>query len=354
MSRRSTSCSPVRWCTGWPPRSCPVTTELAWDAVGRAGQPVTDLVLARLAGQPRPSAYLDDARLADLTSRALHTAVAEMLPAGTRGPGAPAAAVGHTRVLRRLARLADGRTVFVKAAGPGADLSAELTAYEAIGAAPFMPQALAVSRDPAPLLALEVLPADGWITSWTSASIADAKKVIAQVHAVPASAALPRWTDPGIGGPSAWLVIARDQTRLLRMHVCSQQWLSANLEALTEAASQAGRSGDRLVHGDLHAANLCYHQDRLVLADWATAAAGDPWFDTHDWLVALAAEGGPPPDERQGPGAVGHTALIAGTQALLVPSRDSDPVLFDIRRQRLAVARAWAARLLGLPPPDAP
>jgi aminoglycoside phosphotransferase (APT) family kinase protein len=102
------------------------------------------------------------------------------------------------------------------------------------------------------------------------------------------------------------------------------------------------------------AANLCYRAGRLVLVDWATAAAGDPWFDTHNWLVAMAAEGGPPPDERQGPGAAGHAALIAGDQVLLTPSRGSDPVLFNLRRQRLATALAWAARLLQLPPPESP
>ena len=72
-------------------------------------------------------------------------------------------------------------------------------------------------------------------------------------------------------------------------------------------------------------------------------------FDTHNWLVAMAAEGGPPPDERQGPGAAGHAALIAGDQVIFAPSRGSDPVLFGLRRARLATALAWAARLLQLP-----
>jgi aminoglycoside phosphotransferase (APT) family kinase protein len=107
-----------------------------------------------------------------------------------------------------------------------------------------------------------------------------------------------------------------------------------------------------LVHGDVHGANLCCLAGRLVLADWATAAAGNPWFDTRSWLVAMAAEGGPPPDERQGPGAAGHAALIAGNRVLRAPSMGSDPVLFGLRRARLAVALAWAARLLGLPPPE--
>lgn len=134
----------------------------------------------------------------------------------------------------------------------------------------------------------------------------------------------------------------------------ARQWLSAHLEALARPAGRARVSGGHLVHGDVHAADLCYRAGRLVLVDWATAAAGDPRFDTHSWLVTMAAEGGPPPDERQGPGAAGQAALIAGDQVLLAPSRGSDPVLFDLRRARLATALAWAARLLQLPRPESP
>ncbi|WP_279579534.1 hypothetical protein [Fodinicola feengrottensis] len=41
--------------------------------------------------------------------------------------------------------------------------------------------------------------------------------------------------------------------------------------------------------------------------------------------------------------------MIAGQQPLLTPARESNPALFDLRRQRLAVALAWSARLLSLP-----
>ena len=325
------------------------------DGVSRAGQPVTDLVLARLAGRRRPAAYLDDARLSELAGRAAGAAVTGMAVAGTRGQGSAAsAAVGHTPALRRLARLADGRRVFLKAAGSGADLTAEVAAYESIGQAPFMPRLIAASRDPVPLIILEALPADGWVTRWTPQAIAGTEELIAEVHAADAPAGLPRWTDPGRDGPAGWRAIAREPDRLLRMGVCGEQWLLAHMEALTGTAAGAVVSGVRLVHGDVHAANLCYRAGRLVLVDWATAAAGNPWFDTHKWLVAMAAEGGSTPDERQGPGAAGHAALIAGDQVLLAPSRGSDPVLFDLRRARLATALAWAARLLQLPPPESP
>jgi uncharacterized protein (TIGR02569 family) len=345
-----------------------------YPGVTQAGQPVTDLVLARLSGGPRPATYLDDSRLAVLVGRAAGTAVTEITTADTAGQDladgtvsdetsagavgndAPVAAAvgGHTRAVRRLVRLGDGRTVFVKASGPGADISAEIGAYQAIGPAPFLPSVVALRRDPVPLLILEALPASGWMTRWSAQAVADTQELLVEVHARQAPAGLPSWEDPGAEGTRSWRAIGQHPDRLLRLQVCSQEWLSANLPALARAASGARPSGDRLVHGDVRLGNLCYRGGRLVLADWATAAAGSPWLDIHDWLVAMAAEGGPPPEERQGPGAAGHAALIAADQVLLAPSRDSDRVLFGLRRRRLAVALAWAARLLRLQPPEFP
>jgi hypothetical protein len=104
----------------------------------------------------------------------------------------------------------------------------------------------------------------------------------------------------------------------------------------------------------VRAANLWCHAGRLVLADWASSAIGDPWLDHHLWLVARHAEGGPAPDTSHGPHAPGHAALIAGQRPLLAPARDANPALFDQRCRRLAVALSWAARLLRLPAPQQP
>lgn len=331
----------------------------ALDGVGHVSEPVTDLVLARLAGHPRPARYPDDHRLAELAGQAAGAAVVELRPAGTltgrsgQQSAVPGGAVGYSRAWRRLARLADGRTVFVKAAGPGENLTTELTVYESVGAAAFMPRSIAVRRAPVPLLILEALPTDGWVTQWTPRAVDDVAELLARVHATAAPAALPRWTDPGADGARGWQIIARQPARLLRMHVCTARWLAENQAVLARAASQAQLAGDRLVHGDVRGPNLCYRADRLVLVDWATAAAGNPWFDTHDWLVAMASTGGPPPEERQGPGAASHAALIAGNEAVFAPARDSKPMLFELRRQRLVAALGWAARLLGLTPPHA-
>jgi uncharacterized protein (TIGR02569 family) len=125
------------------------------EAVRTAAEPVVDLVLARLSGSPPPATFLGDAEVARLVAEALGRPVAQ---ANVRplGPGAG----GHTRAVRRIVRLDQATSVFVKAAGPGADaqLHAELDAYQALDAAEFLPQVVASSRRPVPMLILEALP----------------------------------------------------------------------------------------------------------------------------------------------------------------------------------------------------
>lgn len=46
--------------------------------------------------------------------------------------------------------------------------------------------------------------------------------------------------------------------------------------------------GDRLVHRDLHPANVILTTDGPVVIDWANASAGDPAFDVADTWILLA------------------------------------------------------------------
>lgn len=301
------------------------------EAVRRAKEPVVDLVLARVSGRPRPAAYLDDRGLSDLVSRALG-----------RGVRRVERVQGHTHALRARVELEDGAQAFAKvgAAQP------ELDVYRALDGAPFLPRPLAVSPG---LLVLDALAAGGWVRTWTPELVSRTRALLEEVHALPAPPTLPR---VDIGTP--WDTIAADPSWLLHIQVCSPQWLDANLDALRAASAAAPTSGDRLVHLDVCAANVWHGDGRVVLADWGSAAAGHPWLDHHLWLVALHTEGGPAPEEQQGPHAASHAALIAGMQVLLTPSRDSDPSLFTQRRARLVSALAWASRQLGLAPPYGP
>jgi hypothetical protein len=307
--------------------------------VRRANEPVVDLVLSRVSGRSPASAPLTDPGLAELTGQLVGVEITGMRPV----------AGGHSRSAIRLADRADGGTVFVKAAEAAgrADLDVEVTVYAALDGRPFLPGVLAATREPVPMLVLEALEPGGWVRDWTPSLIEATRTVLHDLHGLPAPPGV-----PVLGAaPNPWEAIAADPGRLLRMGVCSERWLTTHLDALYGAAAEAPTEGGSLIHRDVRGANLWYHDGRLVLVDWASAAIGDPWLDHHLWLVAVHAEGGPAPEVGQGPHAAEHAAWIAGQQPLLTPARDANPELFAQRCRRLDVALSWAARLLRLPPP---
>jgi hypothetical protein len=90
-----------------------------------------------------------------------------------------------------------------------------------------------------------------------------------------------------------------------------------------------------------------------VIIDWNHAAVGNRLLDRAFWLPSLHDEGGPPPDELL-PNAAALAAWVAGYFC----ARAGDPVIPDavhvrplqVRQARTALP--WAARALGLPPPD--
>ncbi|ETK35987.1 TIGR02569 family protein [Microbispora sp. ATCC PTA-5024] len=307
-------------------------------AVRQANEWVAELLLSRVSGRPAATGPSTDAEIAEMAGRALGCGIAALRPV----------AGGHSRSQARIADRAGGGSVFVKVGGIAAELGTELAVYEALGDRPFLPRLLASTREPLPMLVLETLDPEHWLREWTPGLVAATRELLHEVHALPAPPGVPVLR----AGPNPWEAVAADPARLLRTHVCSQRWLDDHLDTLHAAAAEVPVHGDCLIHRDVRAANLWCHGGRLVLADWASAAIGDPWLEHHLWLVALHAEGGPAPDAGQGPHAAGHAALIAGQQPLLTPARDADPVLFEQRRRRLTAALSWAARLLDIPPPQ--
>jgi uncharacterized protein (TIGR02569 family) len=307
-------------------------------AVLRATEPVVDLLLSRVAGRPAATAVpMTDPDIAERAGRLLGCEITALRPADG----------GHSRSVTRIAERAGGGRVFVKVGGP-AELEVELAVYEALGGNTFLPRVLASSREP--MLVLEALEPGGWVRDWTPRLIDATAKLLRDVHTLPAPPGV-----PVLGAmPNPWVAIAADPNRLLRMGVCSNRWLAAHLDTLHAAGAEAPTAGNSLIHRDVRAANLWCHNNRLLLADWASSTIGDPWLDHHLWLVALHAEGGPAPDLGQGPHAAEQAALIAGQQPLLAPARDANPALFDHRCRHLTVALSWAARLLHLPPPQPP
>ncbi|GII54467.1 hypothetical protein Pth03_28560 [Planotetraspora thailandica] len=309
-------------------------------AVRHANLSVVELLLSRVSGRPATTVPSTDAEISELAGHVLGCKIIGLRPVTG----------GHSRSVARIADRAEGGSVFVKAAeiADGAEFGTELAVYEALGDRPFLPRLLASTREPLPMVVLEMLEPEYWLCEWTPSLVAATRKLLHDVHMLPVPPGVPVLR----ARPNPWEAIAADPARLLRMHVCSQRWLAGHLDTLHDAAAEAPTEGDSLIHRDVRAANLWCHDSRLVLADWASAAIGDPWLDHHLWLVALHAEGGPAPDTDQGPHATGHAALIAGQQPLLTPARDTVPSLFDQRRRRLTVALSWASRLLDIPPPQ--
>jgi 2-polyprenyl-3-methyl-5-hydroxy-6-metoxy-1,4-benzoquinol methylase len=113
--------------------------------------------------------------------------------------------------------------------------------------------------------------------------------------------------------------------------------------------------GTDLVHGDLRSDNLCFTQQRVVLVDWNGARRGNSAYDLAAVAPSLRLEGGPLPDELvPGEGALG--VLVCGyfaANAGLRPIPDA-PLVRKIQLRQLRIALPWAARALGLPPPDMP
>ena len=255
-------------------------------AVRAANEPVVHLVLARLAGRP-PAAHGSEERLAALAAARLGEPV-ELLPL-------PPASEGHTRDIRRLERLV-GTTVFVKAAAPGgaAELQGELDAYEA--PAPFLP----VVRDPLPVLILEALPHGGPRRS--AGSVGRGPCGRGTRRPAPPGASRGRGREP-LGGHRSGRA-APAAAAGLRRGVAGRPPPGP---AVGGGRRGPGR-GPAPASGRAHGQPLLPRRG-LVLVDWA--AAGTPWFDHHNWLVTMHADGGPDPEVDQGADAAGHAAWIA-------------------------------------------
>ncbi|HLZ69588.1 MAG TPA: phosphotransferase [Dehalococcoidia bacterium] len=265
---------------------------------------------------------------------------------------------GYTNNGRWLVALADGRTVFVKAAVDGQTagwLRAEQRIYAALRE-PFLPRMLGWDDDGAlPVLVLEDLSSAAWPPPWTPAAIGAVRELLRTVAGTRPPPGIRQLADQR-EALAGWGLVERDPEPLLRLGLCSPAWLDRCLPSLRTAADAAPLAGEALVHGDVRSDNLCLRDGRALLVDWNQAVAGNALFDKISWLPSLHAEGGPLPEElglQQAPGAPELIALIAGYFAARagLPPIPHAPRVRDVQREQLKVALPWAARTLGLPPP---
>lgn len=260
---------------------------------------------------------------------------------------------GYTPALRRIASLADGSTVFVKAAVNDLTagwIEAERRSYEAMAGAPFVPRYIGCADG---ILVLEDLRDAHWPPPWRAGDIDRVLAMLDRVASYPVPAIAVDLE--AAAGPMlrSWRAVRDDPGPFLDLGVCSSAWFERAAPALVGADDRGSLVGDALVHFDVRSDNLCLVGDRAVLVDWNGTARGRPDFDRTCFAQTLAHEGGPAPHEVL-PGAdPALVAMLAGyfaDRAPQPPIADA-PRVRDIQRAQLQVCLPWAARLLDLPPP---
>jgi hypothetical protein len=263
---------------------------------------------------------------------------------------------GYTPAERWQVTFADGSRAFAKFGSTPATaqwLRAERAVYGKLSAR-FMPTVLGYAEHAErPLLLLEDLSDAWWPPPWRPGDVERLLETMREVAATPvARGALPE-LESERGRFAGWLNVERDPAAFLSLGLCSQGWLESALPSLLLAQDLALLAGTELVHGDLRSDNLCLADGRVVLVDWNGARRGNSAHDLAALAPSLRLEGGPLPDELvPSEGALG--ALICGffaANAGLRPIPDA-PMVRKIQLRQLRIALPWAARALGLPPPD--
>jgi hypothetical protein len=274
---------------------------------------------------------------------------------------------GYTPAFRLHVELADGRTAFVKAATTDLTarfIRAEAASYDALDGCDFLPRRLGYEDDGArPVLVLEDLSAAYWPPPWRPGDVERVLETLAAVR--PCAGRFAPGAPPSLadqrGGLAGWARVAGDPAPFLSLGMCSAAWLEVALPALLAADEAAPLDGGDLCHMDTRSDNLCFAGDaRTLLVDWNLAAAGNGDLDVVAWLPSLPAEGGPAPEEALRiagmPEQPELTALITGYFAARagLPQIPDAPRVRHIQKVQLVHALPWAARALGLPPPDGP
>jgi hypothetical protein len=278
--------------------------------------------------------------------------------------GKPVAAVqsiqrGYTPALRLRVTLADGSSMFVKAATTPLTagwLRKENFVYSFLTGS-FMPRLLGWQDDERfPLLILEDLSMAHWPPPWSPTQIQSVLEALSRVAGSPLEnhirANLPRIEEDS-DIPAGWQPVAQDPAPFLSLGLASERWLAAALPRLLRVDGRVLFHGDALLHVDVRSDNLCFLGERVVLVDWNWARLGNPILDTAFWLPSLESEGGPPPEAIL-PGAGEFAGVISGFFAAKagLPSIPDAPFVRRVQLEQLRSALPWAVRALDLPPLD--
>ncbi len=265
---------------------------------------------------------------------------------------------GYTNAHRYLVTLADGRTAFVKAAAGRLTermLRAEYAVYTRLQA-PILPRLLGWDESGEfSVLILEDLRDAFWPPPWTKERVDAVLAALRELAAIAPPAGLPSLAQHRVEiADGGWREVAEEPAPFLALGLCTAAWLSTSLPLLLAASAEADFGGNQLVHMDVRSDNICIRDGRAILIDWNNACVGNPRFDLAGWLPSLHAEGGPPPENLLPLGGAEFAAVISGYFASRagLPPPSTAPAVRAVQRAQLEVALPWAARALGLPPPD--
>jgi len=257
--------------------------------------------------------------------------------------------------------LADGRVVFVKAAGTSLNaMSATMHRREA--------EVLATLPDQFPAPKLIGVADDGdWVAiviSWSDATMPTAPLTAAECDRI--LRLTERLADNGNGVavdsliPAAevhsdvaghWQLLVEEPLRGL------DAWTSANLGELVrlESGYAAAVEGDCVVHGDLRSDNVLLGATAAddVVVDWPGACRGAAWIDLVGLLPSLHLDGGAEPHEVFATTEIGRSAdaaavdvflaAVAGyfTRMSLLPPPPGLPTVRQFQAAQGVVARSW-------------
>ena len=282
--------------------------------------------------------------------------------------------MGFTPGVAARLRLADGRSVFAKAAGPLPNPGLPAIHRQEARVVSALPAAAPVPR----LLEVVDEGEGGWIALVYEEALgqhpaqpwdpAELRRVLAALDALgelltPAplgepvveSASAAFASVPGTYGRlTGWRLLAEDPTA---RRDGLDEWSTRHLEALVALEAQAARAaaGSTLLHFDVRADNLLLSADRVWFVDWPLACVGAAWVDAVFFAPSVAMQGGPAPEEviaqsaacrAADPRAV--TAVIAAvagffTHRALQPPPPGLPTVRAFQAAQGAVARRWLA-----------
>lgn len=267
---------------------------------------------------------------------------------------------GYTPALRLI--VACRRTTFFAKVGvtdmTAAQLRVEIDNYQVLKGS-FVPKMIAYDRggEP-PIMILQDLSRAIWPPPWTPTLISHVIEAIEELHQ---SDNRPKPLDWGSDQPhdpfgsvaDNWRGIAAAPEEFLSTGVASRTWLDQALPKLIEAEDQLVWGGDTFCHYDLRSDNMCVTPSGVKFVDWNFCCRANPVLDLGFFLPSLHFEGGPLPETIL-QGAPEVAATVAGFMALRAgqPPIPNAPRVRQVQYQQLTTALPWAARVLGLPPPD--